>query len=89
MKIVKTATHTKTYQVQMIKRNFCKFDESFRRIRLKFHHDKSMECFNCEYAFQDGDNINIFFMGSDGNKLCCDKCADEQEGSDANSKTMG
>ncbi len=79
-----TKTITKVYTGITVVRNFCKFDAEFKRIRLRVHDDKSMGCFKCETPFTDGDNVNIFFMAKDGNKLCCDKCADEftQEVSD-------
>lgn len=77
MEIQKTTT--KTYKVSQIVRNFCKFDEDFKRFRLKFHRDKSMKCFGCGDPFENGDNINIYFMAKDDNKLCCDKCANESE----------
>jgi len=73
-----TKTTTKTYKIITIKRDFCKFNESFRQARLKYHHDKSMCCFKCETPFKDGDNVNIFFMAKDRNKLCCDECAKGQ-----------
>ena len=74
-----TKTTNKTYTVYAIMRNFCTFDKSFRDIRRKFHNDKSMQCFKCNFHFKDGDNVNIFAMKKDGNKLCCDRCADGWE----------
>ena len=68
-------TTTKVYQVQAIMRNFCKFDEQFRKARLKYHRDKTMECFKCGYQFEEGNVINIFQMKGDTNRLCCNGCA--------------
>ena len=72
-----TKTTTRTFKVYTIMRNFCTFDESFGNIRRRYHKDKSMQCFKCNYPFKDGDNVNIFAMEKDGNKLCCDNCAEE------------
>ena len=75
MEIRKTAT--KSYTVVNAMPNFCIFDDSFKITRLKYHSDKSMECFKCDKPFQVGDSVNIFIVKGHGNKIVCTSCYKE------------
>ena len=71
-KIVKTVT--RTYTVEGVLLNQFTFDEEFRRIRLKYHRDKSMVCFNCGLPFLESDRVSSLVMKT-GNRLACTSCA--------------
>lgn len=75
MQIIKHKTET--YDVLNVMFDFCKFDEAFRKARQKYHHNKSISCFNCGRRFQEGDTVNVFQLKLGGNQLCCGSCAQD------------
>ena len=69
-----TKTVTQIYTVEGVLLDQFTFDEEFRHIRLKYHRDKSMACFNCGLPFLDGDRVSLLLMKT-GNRLACTPCA--------------
>lgn len=73
----KVPSHNKTIVAKWCKKDFCKYDESFRNIRAKSK-NKMDKCYWCKHHFEDGEMIALAcFENTGGNKVLCQTCAGE------------
>ena len=71
-----TKTTVKTYTPIWIHLNFCQYTEKFIQIRSTYKY-KGNSCFKCNVPFKLDEYISIGCFKEIGNKLICNKCAEE------------
>lgn len=67
---------TQTVEFKWLKRDFTTVNQQYRQIRSRMA-DPMDECFWCNHKFADGEQIALAGGSSNGNKVLCQKCAEE------------